>query len=319
MKSLRLRKRKCRFGGRVGEKKDKYQKASKIVICSADKNVENTTEEVLIHDEQGQLGTEEFTANVALSETIEIVSDDEEETSQERKFTLRQHLTKADLKSISDHQMLQDTVIHVFQEMIQCQYPETGGLQDPILGQSLTFSTYCSKPFVQVLHDGNNHWVAISTYDCEPGEVYYMDSFFRGRISDKVKQQICSILHSEKNCLRIKVLPVQQQTNGVDCGIYALAFILYYVQNKNYPLDVTFDQGVMRHHLLRALSANRLEEFPEVINKHGRKCIQKEFELQLYCNWRMCWVPSFCRYVTVCFTCKPQALISKVVLTGQET
>ena len=188
-----FKKKKVPLWRKGGEKKDKYQKASKIVIFSAEKNVENTTEEVLIHDEQGQLGTEEFTANVALSETIEIVSDDEEETSQERKFTLRQHLTKADLKSISDHQMLNDTVINVFQRRIQCQYPETVGLRDPILGQSLTFSTYCSNQFVQVLHDENNHWVAISKYDCEPGEVYYMDSFFRGRVSDKVKKQICSI------------------------------------------------------------------------------------------------------------------------------
>ena len=305
MKSLRLRKRKYPFGGRVGEKREKYQKASKVAICSEDKKVQNSTEEVLIQNEQEQLGAEEFSTDVVLPEIHDISSDDDEETSQETKFTLRQHFTRADLKSISDHQMLNESVIHVFQGMIQRQYPETGGLQDPILGQKLTFSIYRSKPFVQILHNGNYHWIAISTYDCKPREVYYMDSLFRGRISKKVKQQMCSILHSEKNCLKIKVLPVQQQTNGVDCWIYALAFILHYVQNKRYPLDVTFDQTVMRHHLLRALSANRLEEFPRIVNKHGRKCIQKEFELQLHCNCRMCWVPSdnnsFCRYVTICF------------------
>ena len=100
---------------------------------------------------------------------------EEEETSQQTRLTLRQHFTKAiPLKSISDHEVLNDTILHVYQGMIQCQYPETGGLQDPILGQKFSFSIYRSKPFVQILHDGNYHWIAISTYDCEPGEVYYI-------------------------------------------------------------------------------------------------------------------------------------------------
>ena len=34
------------------------------------------------------------------------------------------------------------------------------------------------------------------------------------------------------NVSEIKVLPVQQQTNRVDCGIYAVAFILYYAIHK---------------------------------------------------------------------------------------
>eukprot|EP00794_Sanderia_malayensis_P014643 gene14643-16162_t len=113
--------------------------------------------------------------------------------------------------------MLNDTVIHVFQGMLQKQFPETGGLQDPVLGSNLHFNVYRNKPFAQILHHGNFHWVAISTYNCQPGEVCYMDSLFHGKLPDKIKLQICSILNTELDSLRIKVLPVQQQKNSVDC------------------------------------------------------------------------------------------------------
>ena len=216
---------------------------------------------------------------------------DENAESKSTKFTLRKNLTARDLKSISNNQALNDTVIQVFQAMIQQQYPEMGGLQDPVLGTNLTFSIYQSKPFLQILYNGSFHWIAVSTYECEPGENYYMDSLFQGRIADKVKQQICSITHSSTDFLKIKVLLVQQKTNGVDCGIYAVTFVLYYAMLKRYPTEVTFNQSLMRHHLLRALAANKLEEFP-FIEKTGRKFKQKEIVLELHCNCRMCWVSS---------------------------
>ncbi|XP_065061283.1 uncharacterized protein LOC135688380 [Rhopilema esculentum] len=119
MKSLSLRKRKCPFGGRVGEKREKYVKASKIAISSENGKKQNTTEEVLIQNEQGLLGDEEFSTKAVLPGANDMLNNgEEEETSQQTRLTLRQHLTKADLKSISDHEMLNDTIIHVYQGMI---------------------------------------------------------------------------------------------------------------------------------------------------------------------------------------------------------
>ena len=51
--------------------------------------------------------------------------------------------------------------------MIKAQYPIINGLQDPVLGQTLNFNVFKSNPFVQILHDGNLHWVTISTYGCK--------------------------------------------------------------------------------------------------------------------------------------------------------
>ena len=83
-------------------------------------------------------------------------------------------------------------------------YDVTYGLQDPILGQTLSFAIHKSEPFVQVLHDGCLHWVCISTVKCSPGEVILMDSMFSGNISVAVKRQICAILHCEhKNLTKV--------------------------------------------------------------------------------------------------------------------
>ncbi len=120
-----------------------------------------------------------------------------------------------------------------------------------------------------------------------------MDSLFSGRLSDKVKQQICAIMHSSMSELKVQVISVQQQKNGVDCCVFALAFITYIMQTERYPKAVVFDQRKMRHHLLRSLAANRLESFPEhEQSKEVRRCHEKVITLPLYCNCRMCWIPS---------------------------
>ena len=98
--------------------------------------------------------------------------------------------------------------------------------------QALNFVIYQTTPFVQVLHDGSLRWIAISSDNCKEREVLLMDSMFRGQVAHQTKRQICSILNSAEKELRIVVLPVQQQSNAIDCGVFALAFIHYILSEK---------------------------------------------------------------------------------------
>ena len=123
--------------------------------------------------------------------------------------------------------MLNDSVINSFQQMLKSQYIHANGLQDPVLGQGINFAICRNVPFVQIVHDGNLHWVAISTCGCNPGEVFLIDSLFNGRIADHTKRQTCSIVNYDQAVLKIIALPVQQQSNGVDCDVFAIAFISY--------------------------------------------------------------------------------------------
>ena len=43
--------------------------------------------------------------------------------------------------------MLNDNIIQTFQQMLKIQYPDANGLQDPVLGQALSFAVYQTTPF----------------------------------------------------------------------------------------------------------------------------------------------------------------------------
>ena len=79
-----------------------------------------------------------------------------------------------------------------------------------------------------------------------------MDSMFSGKINHHLLRQIYSIMHCSMNTIEATVLPLQQQTNGIDCGLYALAFIVYLLENSKYPTETSFDQNQMRNHLLKS-------------------------------------------------------------------
>ena len=174
--------------------------------------------------------------------------------------------------------MLNDNLIQTFQQMLKIKYPNAHGLQDPLLGQALNFAVYQTIPFVQVLHDGSLHWIAISTYNCKEGEIFLMDSMFCGRVTHQTKHQVCSILNSNKKELKIVAFPVQQQSNAIDCGVFALAFIHCILSEKKTPVEVNFDTSKMRMHLLHCLVKNKLSQFPRSDRNH-RKCIHKTFPL----------------------------------------
>ena len=90
-------------------------------------------------------------------------------------------LDDRDVSLILKENMLNDTVIQFFQSL----FDGINGLQDPLLGQRLSFKV-ARNPFIQILHDERCHWVTVSTFGCDPGEINYYDSLFKGKITDSV-------------------------------------------------------------------------------------------------------------------------------------
>ncbi|XP_047140784.1 uncharacterized protein LOC124815932 [Hydra vulgaris] len=215
-------------------------------------------------------------------------------------------IPRHDFEAIGSNEMLTDNIINAAQKMLLRQYPNAKGLQDPILGQNLSFSILKDEEFVQVLHDGCAHWFAISTVNCLSGHVFVMDSYFRGKLSHATMRQICSIIRCPLSKIKVTVLPVQQQTNGIDCGIYAIAFVQYLLHFKDYPTNVNFDQTKLRTELLNSFKNNYLSLFSTTTN-NVRRNVEKEIYLDLYCTCRMIWVPSdkniFGRHMVECSGC----------------
>ena len=148
-------------------------------------------------------------------------------------------------------------------------------MQDSLLGQRLSFKV-ARNPFIQILHDERCHWVTVSTFGCDPGEINYYDSLFKGKITDSVKKQICNLLHLKEKKIKVHVMSVQQQKNNTACGIYAIAFA-YFIANNTDPSIVSLDETKLRKHLYFGFQDSKMVPFLLSSRKE-----QKNKEKKLY-------------------------------------
>ena len=164
---LPLKKKKKPFTKRFGESRYIKEKVTNININEA-LDLKKYWEEIpeLVLDEKNQEDKEES------------VSSNEHKSDA---FKNDLTLDDRDVSLLLKGNMLNDTVIQFFQSL----FDGTNGLQDPLLGQRLSFKV-ARNPFIQILHDERCHWVTVSTFGCDPGEINYYDSLFKGKITDSV-------------------------------------------------------------------------------------------------------------------------------------
>ena len=129
--------------------------------------------------------------------------------------------------------------------------------QDTILGQKLMFKP--KEHFVQILHSKSFNWVTVSNVNSKSGRVDY---YYHGRIKDHVKLQIANISKTENSELEIDIRSCQQQKNGVDCGMSAVANV-YYILSGIDVSNIRIDENKMRGLFLQCLEQGRFEPFSE--------------------------------------------------------
>ena len=132
------------------------------------------------------------------------------------------------------------------------------GFQRPTLGPVRNFNIV-SGEFVQILHTGNSHWVCVSSIGCPPGHVKLYDSLYNDAITQEIEQQTNDLLGGR--LLSLVPASVQQQSNGSDCGIFAIAFAACLVFGID-PSHVNFDVPTMRPHLAACLRNKNISLFP---------------------------------------------------------
>jgi len=181
--------------------------------------------------------------------------------------------------------MLTDLSIDAAQKILRNQFTKSGGLQDTVLGQKLMFKEV-SRPFLQILHNGRKHWLLVSNYNCQPGEINLYDSLYHGRVTDQVKAQICTIYKCPTDKLVINAKPCQQQTNGVDCGIYTVAFAYFVLSGQAFN---TIDETKLRNHFLRCLESGIFQPFP-FYSKSIMTNKEETKEVEVHCRCRMPWL-----------------------------
>ena len=160
---------------------------------------------------------------------------------------------------LSPHGWLDCDIVHAVHVCLRKINPGVEGLQRPTLGPCRNFNEVNGE-FIQILHTGQQHWACVASVGCGDGTVNLYDSLYHNIIYSEVEDQVVNLVGQE-NFTGIQVVPVQQQQNGSDCGVFAAAFATCLAYGIP-PQTVRFDIYKMRAHLYYSLKNGLLQMFP---------------------------------------------------------
>lgn len=101
--------------------------------------------------------------------------------------------------------------------------------------------------------------MCVSNIGCQPIDANLYDSLYQDVICQEVVDQTNDVLGGRLNSL--DYVSVQQQNNGNDCGIFAIAFACYLANGRD-PRQVTFDPSRMCPHLAECLRNGEMSNSP---------------------------------------------------------
>ena len=130
------------------------------------------------------------------------------------------------------------------------------------------------------------------------GEVQLFDSKYKGELSCSIQNQLAliyrTLITQEEEGeqvdphIKIHVPAVQQQRGRDDCGIFAIAFALHSLLGDQL-LEIEFDQGRMRGHLLECFQKKELTPFPRRQKVGPIRSLYFPYrDIELYC---VCLMP----------------------------
>ena len=117
------------------------------------------------------------------------------------------------------------------QKLLKPTYPNTRGLQEVALGMVLLYSIAKSE-FIQIMNMGKHHWVTVSNINCNDEEIHVYDCA-SGSPTSSLLNQIASIVCTLKDLIKLTYIDVQMQQGCDDCGLFAIAFLLRWLEVNN--------------------------------------------------------------------------------------
>ena len=152
--------------------------------------------------------------------------------------------------TILGKQMLTNESINIAQSLLSKQFPKAYGFQDTVIGKPREFGMILTeKNYIQILHDSSLHWVCVANMESrkEDIEIYYLYDILRKKhISKDVTAQIASYTYHPCPHFTILSKSVQRQGNGIDCGVYAIAFATRLAYGGN-PEKENYDKKGSQH------------------------------------------------------------------------
>ena len=156
---------------------------------------------------------------------------------------------------IRGNRMLTDESINIAQNLLAEKFPQYEGFQDTVLGNAQSYNVIRqNSKYIQILNSASKcHWVCVANTNSTKSsneQHYIYDSLSGKHISSDIISQIASYSYHPDSQLVLHVTSVQQQNNGVDCGVYAIAFATSLVYGFD-PEKIHLDNSLM---LVTALS-----------------------------------------------------------------
>ena len=202
-----------------------------------------------------------------------------------RKILLSEH----EVNLIKSNKMLTDESINLAQNYLHEAFPQFEGFFDTSLMKLNTSEIIkSSSSYIQILNIGNLHWICVSSVD--PSKINnrfhsVYDSLAGSHVSSEAQSVIAGYSFCKEPSLQLTVASVQQQNNGVDCGVFAIAFATALAHGMD-PSKIAFDVSLMRGHLLKCLIAKKMSLFPTT-SKRVRVCKSEKTLVPIYCHCRL--------------------------------
>ena len=165
------------------------------------------------------------------------------------------NLKKRDKKNILSNKDLDDHVVYTAMKLLMEKYPDLI-VQPPSIIQDEGFH-YCPHETVQIVHNGKHHWLPLSSFG---GSIQIYDSL-QMEVTESIKKQMRQLFSPDDGMPPYRLMKTQRQEGSNDCGLFAIANAIE-IAGVNDPVDVVFEQAVMRNHLISCFESENLEPFP---------------------------------------------------------
>ena len=214
------------------------------------------------------------------------------------KRSRKMNFSQREVNIINNNEMLTDESINLAQQYIKSDFPNVGGLFDTsLLKWNMQDVIPSHNQYIQIVNLGNLHWICVAsfvngldTHKVDNQHHFIYDSLPGSTLSDEIKSTMSAFSFCEEDMLVLEVQPVQKQNNGVDCGVFAIAFATALANGKD-PTTLSFDVPKMRDHLVNCLKQKKMKLFPTV-DRRVQKCKKQKYYVSIYCHCRLPYFPS---------------------------
>ena len=216
-----------------------------IKLLFSDHNLEDASQNIIHEQAQcNSLSLSETTGPT--SEVIVVTDEDNDDVPVPPWVKIGEvSLYNFDKEDLLEGKWLSDAHVNAVQLLLKVQFPRINGLE-------CTLKATC-KPLslgsLQILHVNGDHWITVTTCDCDGVDIIVFDSKYVC-LTKSTMTLLTKLIKSKNNIFTAQITNTIKQSGSSDCGVFAAAYATSLAFGHD-PCAFVYDQCRMREHLLR--------------------------------------------------------------------